>query len=104
MTQAIRIHTTGGPEVLRCEDIELAAPAPGEARIRHHAIGLNYIDTYHRTGLYPLPLPSGLGMEGAGVVEAVGAGVDHVEPGDRVAYASGPVGAYAEARNLPADR
>ncbi|KXB31934.1 quinone oxidoreductase [Dechloromonas denitrificans] len=104
MTHAIRIHQTGGPEVLRWEEVELAAPAPGEATVRHHAVGLNFIDTYHRSGLYPLPLPSGLGLEGAGVVAAVGEGVSEVKVGDRVAYAGGPVGAYAEARNIPAHR
>ncbi|HNP05499.1 MAG TPA: quinone oxidoreductase, partial [Rhodocyclaceae bacterium] len=72
MPHAIRIHTTGGPEVLSWEEIDLAPPGPGEARVRHEAIGLNFIDTYHRTGLYPLQLPSGIGLEGAGVVEAVG--------------------------------
>jgi len=104
MPQAVRFHTVGGPEVLRWESVELAAPAPGEAQVRHHAVGLNYIDTYHRTGLYPVPLPSGIGLEGAGVVVAVGDGVGDLAPGDRVAYAGGPIGAYAEARNMPADR
>ncbi len=104
MPQAIRIHQTGGPEVLSWETVALPAPAPGEATVRHQAVGLNYIDTYHRTGLYPLPLPSGIGLEGAGVVEAVGEGVSEVKVGDRVAYAGGPVGAYAEARNIPAHR
>jgi len=104
MTHAIRIHQTGGPDVLRWEEVELPAPAPGEATVRHHAVGLNFIDTYHRSGLYPLPLPAGLGLEGAGVVEAVGEGVSEVKVGDRVAYAGGPVGAYAEARNIPAHR
>ena len=104
MTYAIRIHQTGGPEVLSWEPVELPAPAAGEATVRHAAVGLNFIDTYHRTGLYPLPLPSGIGLEGAGVVEAVGAGVTEVLVGDRVAYAGGPLGAYAEARNIPAHR
>lgn len=104
MTHAIRIHQTGGPDVLRWEEVDLAAPAAGEATVRHHAVGLNFIDTYHRTGLYPLPLPAGIGLEGAGVVEAVGEGVTEVKVGDRVAYAGGPVGAYAEARNIPAHR
>ncbi len=104
MPQAIRIHQTGCPEVLSWETVALPAPAPGEATVRHQAVGLNYIDTYHRTGLYPLPLPSGIGLEGAGVVEAVGEGVSEVKVGDRVAYAGGPVGAYAEARNIPAHR
>lgn len=104
MPNAIRIHQTGGPEVLTWEAVAVPAPAAGEATVRHHAVGLNFIDTYHRTGLYPLPLPSGIGLEGAGVVEAVGAGVTEVKVGDRVAYAGGPVGAYAEVRNIPAHR
>jgi len=104
MPFAIRIHKTGGPEVMRWEEVAVGDPGPGEARIRHAAVGLNYIDTYHRTGLYPLPLPSGLGMEGAGVVEAVGEGVVDLKPRDRVAYAGGPVGAYSQVRCLPADR
>ncbi|MFN4065269.1 MAG: quinone oxidoreductase family protein [Parazoarcus communis] len=104
MSHAIRFHATGAPDVLQWEVFEPAAPAAGEARVRHHAVGLNYIDTYHRTGLYPVPLPSGIGLEGAGVVEAVGAGVTEVAVGDRVAYAGGPLGAYAEVRNIPADR
>lgn len=104
MTRAIRIHETGGPEVLQFEEIELAEPGPGQARVRHTAIGLNYIDTYHRSGLYPVALPSGLGVEAAGIVEAVGADVTAVSPGERVVYASsGGPGAYAEARVLPAD-
>jgi NADPH2:quinone reductase len=104
MTHAIRFHATGGPEVLRWEEVVVAEPAPNEARVRHHAVGLNFIDIYHRTGLYPLPLPSGIGVEAAGVVEAVGSAVADIKPGDRVAYAGGPLGAYAELRNLPADR
>jgi len=104
MPFAIRIHQTGGPEVMRWEEVAVGDPGPGEARIRQAAVGLNYIDTYHRTGLYPLPLPSGLGMEGAGVVEAVGEGVVDLKPRDRVAYAGGPVGAYSQVRCLPADR
>jgi NADPH2:quinone reductase len=104
MTHAIRLHETGGVEVLRWEEVEVGEPGPGEALVRHTAIGLNFIDTYHRTGLYPVDLPAILGMEAAGVVEAVGAGVDDVVPGDRVTYASGPVGAYAEARVMAADR
>jgi NADPH2:quinone reductase len=98
------MHQVGGPEVLRWETVDLPAPAAGEATVRHHAVGLNYIDVYHRTGLYPLPLPSGIGLEGAGVVEAVGAGVTEVKVGDRVAYAGGPLGAYAEVRNIPSHR
>ena len=102
IVKAIRIAATGGPEVLEVVDLEVGEPGPGEARVRHHAIGLNYIDTYYRTGLYKMALPSGLGQEGAGVVEAVGEGVTHVAPGDRVAYAGGPIGAYSEARVMPA--
>jgi len=104
MPHAIRFHQNGGPEVLRWETVEVGGPGPGQARLRHTAVGLNYIDVYHRTGLYPNPLPAIPGMEAAGVVEAVGPGVTEVKPGDRVAYASGPVGAYAEARVMPADR
>ncbi len=104
MPKAIRIHQTGGPDVLRLEDVEVGEPGEGQARVRHTAIGVNFIDTYHRTGLYPLPLPSGLGMEGAGVVEAVGKGVAHVKKGDRVAYAGGAPGAYSQLRVMPADR
>ena len=104
MSFVIRIHQTGGPEVMRWEELPLADPAPGEARVRHEAVGLNYIDTYFRSGLYPMPLPSGLGLEGAGVVEAVGEGVSEFRPGDRVAYAGGPLGAYSQVRCLPADR
>ena len=104
MPFAIRFHQTGGPEVLRWEEVTVGDPAPGEARVRHEAVGLNFIDTYHRGGLYPLPLPSGLGREGAGVVEAVGEGVTDIKPGDRVAYGSGPLGAYSEVRCMPADR
>ncbi len=103
MPKAIRFHQTGGPEVLRLEDVAVGDPGPGEARVRHAAIGVNFVDIYHRTGLYPLPLPSGIGVEGAGVVEAVGANVAHVRAGDRVAY-TGPPGSYSEARLLPADR
>ena len=103
MTHAIRLHQAGAPELMQWESIALPPPAAGEVRLRHHAIGLNYIDTYHRSGLYPLPLPSGLGQEAAGVVEAVGEGVSAVAVGDRVAYATAPLGAYAEARNVPAD-
>ena len=104
MSSAIRFHRTGGPEVLCLEEVDVGQPAPGEARVRHHAVGLNFIDTYHRSGLYPLPLPSGIGLEGAGVVEAVGDGVRDIVVGDRVAYAGGPVGAYSEVRCLPAER
>jgi NADPH2:quinone reductase len=104
MTHAIRFHETGGPEVLRWEEVSLGDPPPGQVTIEHEAVGLNFIDIYHRTGLYPLPLPSGLGLEGAGVVTAVGAGVTEFRRGDRVAYAGGPPGSYAEARHMPADR
>jgi NADPH2:quinone reductase len=103
MPKAIRIHQTGGPEVLRYEEVEVGVPGDGQARVRHTAIGVNYIDTYHRTGLYKLPLPAVLGTEGAGTVDAVGPGVTHVRPGDRVAYAGGSPGSYCEARLLPAD-
>ena len=105
MTKAIRIHQTGGPEQMRWEEVTVGAPGPGQALLRQTAVGLNYIDVYHRTGLYPVPaLPSVLGLEAAGVVEAVGEGVTAVRPGERVAYASPPIGAYAEARLMPADR
>jgi NADPH2:quinone reductase len=103
MAKAIRMTRTGGPEVLEYVDVEVGEPGPGEARVRQHAIGLNFIDVYFRTGLYPMPLPSGLGQEGAGVVEAVGEGVTHVRPGDRVAYAGRPNGAYSELRIMQAD-
>lgn len=101
-TKAIRIHEYGGPEVLSFEEIELAEPASGEVRIRHTAIGLNFIDTYHRIGLYPLPLPTGLGSEAAGVVEAIGPDVTEVSVGDRVVYTGRPADSYSEARNWPA--
>ncbi|MCC7428871.1 MAG: quinone oxidoreductase [Alphaproteobacteria bacterium] len=105
MPKAIRIHEHGGPEVMRWEDVPTPSPGPGEALVRHKAVGLNYIDVYFRTGLYKLPnMPAGIGMEAAGVVEAVGPDVTEVKPGDRVAYATGPVGAYAELRTLKADR
>ncbi|TCS64860.1 quinone oxidoreductase family protein [Varunaivibrio sulfuroxidans] len=104
MTMAIRIHEHGGPEKMVWEDIAVATPGPGEALVEHRAVGLNYIDIYMRTGLYPLTLPAVLGMEGAGVVIAVGEGVENVKPGARVAYAAQPVGAYAQSRLIPADR
>jgi NADPH2:quinone reductase len=104
MTHAIRIHEHGGPEVLKWEAVNVGAPADHEIRIRHTAVGLNYIDTYHRSGLYKLALPSVLGREGAGVVEAVGAKVSDLKTGDRVAYASAPIGSYSEERLIPADR
>ncbi len=103
MTKAIRIHETGGPEVLTWEDVDVGDPGDGEVRIRHTAVGLNFIDIYQRSGLYPLPdLPLTLGTEGAGVVEAVGPGVEGIAAGQRVAYAGGQLGSYAEARVMPA--
>ncbi len=104
MVHAIRMQETGGPDVLRWEEHDPGDPAPGWVRVRHTAVGVNYIDTYHRSGLYPLALPSGIGLEAAGVVECVGDGVTRWKPGDRVAYGTGPVGAYSEAANIPADR
>jgi NADPH2:quinone reductase len=103
-TNAIRIHEYGGPEVLQYGEVELAEPAPGEARIRHTAIGLNFIDTYNRSGLYPAPLPTGLGSEAAGIVDAVAADVTVVKPGDRVVYTGRPADAYSECRNFSADQ
>lgn len=103
MSKAIRIYENGGPEVMQWVDVEIGEPGPGEIRVRHEAVGLNYIDVYFRTGLYKQPLPGGIGMEGAGVVEAVGPGVTHVKAGDRVAYAGRPTGSYAQARVMPAD-
>ncbi|WP_258005632.1 quinone oxidoreductase family protein [Castellaniella caeni] len=100
----IQIQQHGGPEVMRVAQVDVADPAPGEVQIRQKAIGLNFIDIYCRTGLYPHDLPHGLGFEASGVVEAVGAGVTHVRAGDRVAYGQGPIGAYADLRNVPADR
>src|SRR6201990_501444 len=102
MSHAIRFHKAGGPEVLVWEEIPLGKPGPGEARIRHTAVGLNFVDIYNRSGVYPVPLPSGLGSEGAGVVEEVGPGVTDLKPGDRVAYGSSPLGAYAEEPPIPA--
>jgi NADPH2:quinone reductase len=105
MSKAIRVERTGGPEVLQWADMPVGQPGPGEALVRHTAIGLNFIDVYHRRGLYPLPsLPAVIGLEAAGRVEAVGPGVTEVVPGDRVAYAGGPTGAYSEARVIPSDR
>jgi NADPH2:quinone reductase len=103
MPKAIRIERTGGPEVMQYVDVQVGDPGPGEARVRQHACGLNYIDVYFRTGLYPMPLPAGIGLEGAGVVEAVGAGVAHVKPGDRVAYCGQPPGSYSDVRVMPAN-
>lgn len=102
LSRAIRIDRHGGPEELKIVEVEVGEPGPGEIRIRHHAVGLNFIDTYQRSGLYALPMPLQLGMEAAGVVEAVGQGVTHLAPGDRAAYASQPPGAYAERRVMPA--
>lgn len=104
MSKAIRFHQTGGPEVLSLEDLPVGEPGPGEARIRHLASGVNFIDTYQRSGLYPVPLPSVAGNEGAGIVEAIGPGVDWLKPGDRVAYGGAPVGSYCEQRIIRADR
>lgn len=102
--KAIRIHKTGGPEVMTLEEVDLPAPGKGQVTIRHTAIGVNFIDTYHRSGLYPLPLPAGIGLEAAGVIEALGEGVTDFKIGDRVAYGSGPLGAYSEYSNAPAER
>lgn len=104
MPKAIRFEKNGGPEVLQFVDVEVGAPGPGQAQVRHRAIGLNFIDCYVRSGLYPSPLPSALGTEGAGDVVAVGEGVTEVKVGDRVAYAGGPQGSYSEVRNMPAAR
>jgi NADPH2:quinone reductase len=101
---AIRIAQQGGVEQMKLESIELAPPKPGEVRVRHESIGVNYIDTYHRSGLYKLPLPSGIGVEAAGVVDELGAGVTTLAVGDRVGYCGGPIGAYAQAANVPAAR
>ncbi len=99
---AIKFNAPGGPENLEWVEVTVGDPGPGEVRVRHHTVGLNFIDVYHRTGLYPMPMPAGLGMEGAGVVEAVGEGVTHLKAGDRVAYAANPPGSYAEVRVMPA--
>ena len=104
MSLAIRFHRTGGPEVLQLDEVTVGDPAPNEARVRNTAIGLNFIDTYHRGGLYPLALPSGVGLEACAVVEAVGSAVTNVKPGDRVGYAGGAPGAYSQVRNIVADR
>ena len=104
MAHAIRFNKTGGPEVLQWEEVNVAQPGQGECLVRHKAVGLNYIDTYHRTGLYPMPMPSGIGLEAAGVVEAVGPGVTEFKAGDRVAYCNGPIGAYSELKLHPAER
>ena len=104
MPTAIQFYKNGGPEVLELKEVAVGDPGPGEVRVHHMACGINMIDVYQRTGLYKIPLPSGAGTEGSGVVEAVGIGVTHVKPGDRVAYAGGPLGAYSEVRIMPADR
>ena len=104
MARTVIIEQAGGPEALKLVDREVGEPGPGEIRIRHHACGLNYIDVYQRTGLYPLTLPHALGMEAAGIIEAVGDGVTHLAPGQRAAYAATPPGAYAEARVMPASQ
>ncbi|MDQ2779776.1 MAG: quinone oxidoreductase [Pseudomonadota bacterium] len=102
MSQAVQITAFGGPEQMKLVDVEVGEPGPGEIRIRHHASGLNFIDVYQRTGLYPNPLPLTLGMEGAGIIEAVGEGVTHLALGERAAYASNPPGSYSEQRVMPA--
>jgi NADPH:quinone reductase len=102
MTRAVQIEKTGGPEELKIVDVKVGEPGAGEIRIRHKAVGLNFIDVYHRTGLYPLKLPAGIGGEGAGIVEAVGEGVEHLKAGDRAAYASNLPGSYCEVRVMPA--
>jgi NADPH2:quinone reductase len=104
MAKAIRVNKTGGPEVMQMEDVQVGDPGPGQARVRHTAIGVNYLDTYQRSGLYPMQVPMGAGNEAAGVVEAVGQGVTLVKAGDRVAYCGGLPGAYAESRLFAADR
>ena len=104
MTKAIRIHRTGGPEVMAWEDVEVGAPGAGEVRLKQTAIGLNYIDIYHRSGVYKTPLPMCLGLEAAGVVEELGDGVSELRVGDRVCYGTGPLGAYSEARVMPAEK
>src|SRR6201994_2022127 len=104
MAHAIRFEKPGGPDVLSWQTIEVGKPGQGQVRLRHTAVGLNYVDTYQRSGLYPMPMPSGLGSEAAGVIEEVGAGVSGLKAGDRVAYSGGPLGAYADERVMPADR
>jgi NADPH2:quinone reductase len=103
MARAIRIHQTGGPEVLQLETVEVGDPGPGQARVRHSYVAVNFIDIYFRTGRYPLPVPNGLGSDAVGVVEAVGPGVDYLKPGDRVGYLLGPQGAYSDVRVMPAE-
>jgi NADPH2:quinone reductase len=101
LSKTVRIDKNGGPEELKLVELEVGEPGLGEIRIKHHAIGLNFIDVYQRSGVYALPMPLNLGMEGAGVVEAVGAGVTHLKVGDRAAYASNPPGSYSERRVMP---
>jgi NADPH2:quinone reductase len=103
MAKAIRLHQTGGPELLKLENVEVGAPGPGQARVRHSYVAVNFIDIYFRTGRYPMPLPNGLGSDAVGVVEAVGEGVDDIQVGDRVGYLLGPQGAYADVRLMPAE-
>ena len=103
MARAIRLDRIGGPEVLRLDQVDVGDPEPGEARVRHSYVAVNFIDVYHRIGRYPLPLPSGLGSDAVGVVEAVGSGVDDIKVGDRVGYLGGPQGAYSDVRIMPAD-
>ena len=103
MAHAIRFHETGGPEVLKLETVEVGDPGPGQARVRHTYVAVNFIDIYFRTGRYPSPLPNGLGSDAVGVVEAVGEGVDDLKPGDRVGYLLGPQGAYSDVRVMPAE-
>src|SRR3954451_24871207 len=102
MNRAIQIDQNGGPEQMKIVDVQVGEPGPGQIRIRHKAVGLNFIDVYQRTGLYQNPMPLRLGMEGSGIVEAVGPGVTHLEPGDRAAYASHPPGSYCDVRVMPA--
>ena len=102
MEHAVRFHETGGPEVLRYEDVQVGEPGPGEVRIRHVAVGLNFADTYFRSGYYPAPLPNGMGVEASGVIQAVGTGVAGFKEGDRVTYTGSPLGAYSTARVMPA--
>lgn len=102
--KVVKIYQQRAPEVMQYEDITLETPGRGEVGVRHMAIGLNYLDTYHRSGAYPLPMPSGLGFEAAGVVEVLGDGVTHLKEGDRVAYGAGPIGPYSQARNMPVNR
>ena len=104
MTHAVRFYETGGPEVLRYEQVEVGEPGPGEVRVRHVAVGLNFADTYFRLGYYPVPVPNGMGVEASGVIEAVGPGVNGFALGDRVTYTGSPLGAYSTERVMPAFR